>query len=315
MAFVIQIPALLMTIQDLGRFGWEQYGVPPSGPMDWFALCAANRLVGNTADAAGIEFAGSGPVLQVSQDCLIAVTGQGYRLFIQGRNVGLWMAAWVRRGETIQIVEQDSPGWGYISVAGGIQTPLVMGSRSTYIRGRFGGWNGRKLEAGDDLPARQPVAGDYRRAGRRLEARFRPDYNKTSSIPVIPGPQADWFLDEGLQSFWNGNYSVRVDSDRMGYRLEGPEIERNNRSELPSEGMPHGSIQVPLDGQPIVMMSDRPVTGGYPKVGVVARAGLPVLAQAMPGSGLVKFQEVSVPWAQEAYRAMVAGIEEGVEEG
>jgi antagonist of KipI len=179
----------LTTVQDLGRLGHERFGVPQSGAIDWFALWAANRLVGNPSGAAGLEFVLQGPELCPSVDCLAAVSGQGFCLIVGGRRVGAWRCAVVRPGELIQVAAQGTTGWGYLAVSGGIDLPLVMGSRSTYLRGGFGGFSGRALQPGDFLPTHSPQDPDWQHlAGRSLPMRFRIAY---ADQPIIP-PGHSW---------------------------------------------------------------------------------------------------------------------------
>ena len=308
-------PGFLTTIQDIGRTGYLAFGVPPSGAMDWFALHAANRLAGNLPDAAGLEFTLEAPELLAEADCLVAAAGRGFDLWVSGRWVGLWMAAWVRRGEVIQFSVRPEGGWGYLAVAGGIATEPVLGSRATYLRGALGGLDGRALQAGDLLPV-GPVRKDcILRAGAYLSARVQPRYSELVELLAVPGPQAEAFREAGQAVFYASAYQISPASDRVGYRLTGERVTHSAGADLLSEGMAPGSVQVPADGQPIVMMSDRPTTGGYPKIATVGRASLPLLAQCQPGLGRVMFRQVSVQAAQQAYRCLLASIDEGIEYG
>lgn len=316
MSLHVLSPGFLTTIQDPGRFGYQRFGVPPSGAMDWFALHAANHLVGNSPAAAGLEFTLQAPELAAEEDCLVAAAGCGFDLWIAGRWVGLWMAARVRRGEVIQFGARPEGGWGYLSVAGGVDTPLVLGSRSTYLRAGLGGLQGRALAAGDRLPIGALTGGDpFTRVGAYLVPRARPGYGSPVELSVVPGPQDQAFSPHGQAVFFSSTYRVSPTSDRSGYRLTGERITHQNSADLLSEGMAHGAVQVPADGQPIVMMSDRPTTGGYPKIATVARASLPLLAQCQPGSGEVRFRPVSVQDAQAAYRRLLVQVEEGISYG
>jgi antagonist of KipI len=304
----------LTTVQDLGRLEFERFGVPPSGAMDWFALWVANRLVGNPPVAAGLEFLLQGPELRAQEDCLVAVAGKGFSLEIGGRRPGAWRCAVAYAGEVIRVIPAGETGWGYLAVSGGIDVPLVMGSRSTYLPGKFGGFQGRALRTGDRLPILPRDRSLHRElAGRGLPLEHRIQYAVEVSVPAIPGPQLEVFGENGLAAFLAGRYMVRPDSDRMGYRLSGPPVLRRIQGELLSEGIAPGSIQVPPDGQPIVLLSDRPATGGYAKIATVARVGLPLLGQAMPGLGRVRFETVGVIEAQQRYRALVEQIEKGME--
>jgi antagonist of KipI len=307
-------PGVMTTVQDQGRYGYERFGVPPAGAMDWLALYTANRLVGNAATAAGLEFALDPPVLRAAGDCLIALTGCGWRLAVDGRAVGAWRAAVVRNGEEISIEPEERSGWGYLAVSGGIGVPPLMGSRATYLRSGFGGLDGRALREGDVLLVSAFPTRRLRRAGSWLSDDYRPQYASDEVIPVVPGPQEADFGPDGLQKLFAGEYAITAMSDRMGYRLSGPPLVRVGQGELLSQGIAPGSIQIPPDGQPIVLMADRPTAGGYPKIATVTRIGLPLLAQAMPGVGRVRFAPVSVEEAQARLRQMMQRIEVGMEE-
>jgi antagonist of KipI len=297
----------LTTVQDLGRVGMERFGVPAAGGMDWFAMRAANLLVGNPPGAAVLEFAYQGPRLAADRDGLVCVTGGGFHLRIGERGLPGWTAVIVRAGEEITILGDGSGSWGYFAVSGGLAVDAVLGSASTYLRGGFGGLEGRALRAGDGLYSRDEGSGCPELAGSRLPNGMMPKYEQEIEVRCIPGPQNDWMGEAGMQSFTASLYQLSASSDRMGYRLEGKPIPRR-KGDLLSEGMVFGSIQVPPDGQPIVMMADRPATGGYPKIATIIRADLPKVAQLLPGKGQIRFRLVSVAEAQAAYRKMVEGL-------
>lgn len=298
----------LTTVQDLGRVGFERLGVPQAGAMDRFALRAANALVGNPPGAAGLECALGGCRLLAGQELLVAAGGVGFQLWVGGRAIPLWMAAYARPYEEISLVpEGTSPGWGYLAFSGGIGVPLVMGSRSTYLRGGFGGLEGRVLRPGDELPL-GPGPDQNRllaQAGRRLPLDRLPAYGQ-SEIEVVPGPQGSAFQAEARGTFLSAEYEISPTSDRMGYRLTGPALAHSQGADLLSEGLALGSIQVPGNGQPLVLMADRQTTGGYPKIATVASASLPVLVQCLRGR--VRFKEVAPAEAQTRWRALVNGL-------
>ncbi len=330
-------PGFLTTVQDLGRVGYERFGVPVSGAMDRLALMAANALVGNPPGAAGLEAALAGLSLQPGADCLVAATGRGFSLEVGGRALPLWMAAWVREGEVVALHASGEGGWGYLAVSGGIDVPLVMGSRATYLRGGFGGLEGRALAAGDALPLGEPAESHgellqgppglspgelpqgppglsswelYARAGRELPARMRPAYSDTPTLDVLLGPQESFFSPAALETFLSGEYTLTPSCDRMGYRLAGPPVAPAAGAELLSEGIPLGAVQVPADGQPIVLMADRQTAGGYAKIAVVTGASLPLLAQCPPGRGAVRFRAVTVAEAQVRWRNIIRELRE-----
>lgn len=304
----------LATIQDSGRTGWRKFGVPASGAMDAFAFRAANLLAGNDPSAAALEIGLGGIALRALRDCVIAVTGVGYALSVYIWDFPLWSSYYVRGGWTIRLDKLDSGMWAYLAVSGGVQTPPTLGSASTYLRGPFGGLDGRQLQIGDVLRSGVPARPLTDLAARTLPEEARPAYSDNSTLDVILGPQDEYFTDESIEMFLSGEYTVSATSDRMGYRLEGPALTHCGKAELLSEGMTVGAIQVPSGGQPIVMMADSPTTGGYPKIGAVASADLPLLAHCMPGMSKIKFRKTTVAKAQRKYREMMNGLEMIVEE-
>jgi antagonist of KipI len=302
----------LLTLQDQGRLGWRRYGVPASGPMDPFAFAAANMLAGNAPEAAELEIGGGEIALRAASECVIAMAGTGYKLRVNTWEYPLWGSYFVRGGWTLRLERAGFGMRAYLALAGGIEAALVLGSRSTYLRGRFGGLEGRRLEAGDVLKGAMPGYGLIESAGRTLAPEAQPVYAANPTVEITPGPQQAAFTDEGLNTLLSNAYRVGLASDRMGYRLEGPTLKHRRSADLTSEGMAVGSIQVPADGAPIVMMSDCATTGGYPKIGCVIRADLPLLAQCTPGKDQVEFRETTVEAAQEKYRAAVKRIKSGI---
>jgi antagonist of KipI len=292
------------TIQDTGRKGWRQFGIPASGPMDIFAFRAANVLAGNPFDCAVVEIGLGDITLQARRDCVIAVTGVGYKLSVYIWEFPLWGSFFARAGWKIRLGKTDSGMWAYLAVHGGIQTEPVLGSRSTYLRGALGGLDGRLLQAGDVLGS-NVSSPSYELAARTLPEEARPNYEDHPTIDVILGPQMDYFTDESIETFLTSEYSISLTSDRMGYRLEGPPLTHRSQTELISEGMTFGAIQIPPNGKAIVMMADCPTTGGYPKIGTVSSADLPLLAQCAPNKSRIRFRETTVEQAQEKYRELI----------
>jgi antagonist of KipI len=323
-SFKMMETGFLTSVQDLGREGYERFGVPVSGAMDRFALAAANRLVGNPGEAAGLEFFLQGPAQRVVGDCLIAAAGCGLELQVNRRRFPMWMSVYVKHGSLLSLVAaptgtaEPASTWGYLAVSGGINVPQVMGSRSTYLPGGFGGWQGRALLSGDELPVGLAASGGSALralAGRFLPVKFRPAYSDTPQVEVILGPQAQAFSEAGLQALLNSEYKVTTSSNRMGYRLEGAVIEHSAPADILSDGIVFGSVQVPAAGQPIVMMSDHQTTGGYTKITTVVSADLPLVAQCPPETGRIRFRVTSVEQAQARYRGLMAGLLKGIEEG
>jgi antagonist of KipI len=304
----------LATIQDSGRRGWRTFGVPASGAMDAFAFRAANLLAGNDPNTAAVEIGQGDIALRALRDCVVSVAGVGFGLSVYIWDFPLWSSYYVRGGWTIRLTKQDSGMWAYLAVSGGVRTPPLLGSASTYLRGPFGGFDGRQLQAGDVLRSGTPSRSLNNLAARTLPESARPLYGDDPILDIIMGPQEKYFTEESTATFMSHDYTVSPTSDRMGYRLEGEKLVHRNKTELISEGMTMGAIQVPSSGQPIVMMADSPTTGGYPKIGTVASADLPLLAQCVPGKSKIRFRKTTVAKAQKKYRELMSGLERIVEE-
>ncbi len=304
----------LATLQDAGRANWRRFGVPLAGPMDRFAFLAANLLVDNRPEAAAIEFGGGDILLRATRDCAIAVSGAGYQLAVNDWDFGLWGSCFVRASWQVRLTRSGFGMWAYIAASGGFDVPPILGSRSTYLRGRFGGLEGRSLQPGDVLRSAQPARGLRESAARLLREEARPAYGPSPTVDAVLGPQSDRFTPVDLSTFFSSTYKVSASSDRMGYRLEGPPLLGRSDPDLTSEGMAVGSIQVPAGGQPITMMADCATTGGYPKIACVTSAALPLLAQCTPGRDKVRFRQVTVEAAQEQYRALIVRLRQGIME-
>lgn len=295
----------IATLQDSGRRGFNKFGVPASGAMDWFAYQAANSLLNNPPNSAVIELGLGEITLHVLRNTVLAVTGAGYEVENYTWTFPLWTSFYVRAGWTARVKKTSGGNWAYISVAGGFDAPVIMGSRSAYLRGEIGS----ALKTGDVLQAFTPTT-DLLKLAARAHTPLIP-YSQTPILDVIPAPQADWFTPEGIRAFYESEYTLSPSFDRMGYRLEllyppssAGKITQIVKKELISEGMTMGSIQIPADGQPIVMMADAPTTGGYPKIANVTRASLPLLAQCEAGVSRIRFREVTV---EEAQRKTMGG--------
>jgi len=280
--------------------------------MDAFALAAGNRLVGNPAGAAAVEIALGRLALEAQAEAVAVCTGCGYSLWVDEELQPAWTAVRVRRGSCLRLEPQPPGGWGYLAVAGGVDAPLVMGSRSTYLRGQFGGIAGRALQPGDSLPVGVPLPGWRRQEGCTMPAARHPAYSTHPVLRMLLAPDLQVFTPQGVETFLISNYRVDFCSDRMGYRLEGPPVTLASAADILSEGLAVGMVQVPADGQPIVMMSDCQTTGGYARIGSVSRADLPLLAQCPPGAGKVRFRAVTLAEALQAYRQQQLDLEQGV---
>jgi len=304
----------LATIQDSGRIGWRKFGVPTSGAMDTFAFRATNLLAGNDPNCAAIEIGLGDITFRALRDCVVSVAGVGFGLSVYIWDFPLWSSYYIRAGWTIRLTKLDFGMWVYLSMAGGVQTSPLLGFSSTYLRGPFGGLDGRQLQTGDVLKSGTPFRSLNDLAARTLPEAARPLYSDDPTLDVIMGPQENYFTEESIETFFSSEYTVSRTSDRMGYRLEGAPLTHRSKTELISEGMTMGAVQVPLSGQPIVMMADSPTTGGYPKIGSVSSADLPLLAQCVPGKSKIRFRRTTIAKAQKKYHKLMSGLERIVEE-
>lgn len=293
----------MTTVQDLGRWQALRYGVPISGAMDRFALMAANHLVGNDWDAAGLEFYAEGPLMTADRDLVLAGAGCGYRLIAGTCSYPLWMAVYVHRGEIFGLRSQNSSRWGYLAVSGGVNVHPVMGSRSTYLRIGLGGLEGRVLRFGDHLPLGMvpPGVSLRARAGWSLPRALVPQYNDRIQVEIIPATEYEKFGVGERERFLHSTYQISEQADRMGYRLRGGQIHFSAAGGLLSEGVVPGTLQIPADGQPVVLLSDAQTTGGYAKLGVIASADLGRFVQCPIGSGEVSFSVTAVTLARERW--------------
>jgi biotin-dependent carboxylase-like uncharacterized protein len=287
-------------VMDQGRFGYGALGVPAGGAADPAALAAANRLVGNEKDAAGLEITLSGPALLFPAGGVVALTGARFAVTRSGGAPVAWNTTLVlAAGETLTLERAEAGCRCWLAVRGGLALPPVMGSRSTFLPASFGGFHGRALQKGDCLPGSSEGGEVLLRAHPpACPAGAYPEGNKC--LRVVSGPQAGQFDDAGLAAFFSGLYRVEAASDRRGVRLRGPAALRR-RLELLSQGVLPGAIQVPPDGQPIILGWDGPVTGGYPVIAGVIAADWPRLAQLQPGDA-VRFETTTVEAAQALAR-------------
>jgi antagonist of KipI len=310
MSLEIVRAGLFTTVQDLGRPGHGALGIPASGAMDGPALRVANRLVGNPEHAAALEFTLAGPEIRFARDHWAAIVGSRFEAALDERSVPHAESFPVGRGQTLKIGRTLEGARGYLAVSGGIDVPPLLGSRSTFAAGGFGGLEGRPLRSGDRLPT-GAVASEPRR--RRLAREVLPAYVEGAVLRAIPGPQGEAFTPRGLEAFFGSGFRVSPRSDRMGLRLEGPTVEQARGADLLPEGTAPGAVQVPADGRPIVLGVDRPTTGGYVKIATVISADLPRLGQAKPGDRL-HFLPVSVDEARALYRTLEERVRSAIED-
>jgi biotin-dependent carboxylase-like uncharacterized protein len=294
-------PGLLTTVQDLGRIGCQKYGVPSSGAMDQTALRAANLLVGNEEGAAGLEATGEGPALRVLADSVVAIVGPDMETLIDGRPIECGVATEIRSGQLLEFGRARRGLRAYLAVAGGIDVPLMLGSRSTCLPAGFGGFHGRSLRRGDILAVGAVWTRLLGIKGRRLPVGWLGSPGEALTLRVTLGPQDDRFTPEGIRTFLTGTYRLMPEMDRMGVRLQGPPILHRSGADVLSDSIPLGAIQVPADGQPIILLADRQTTGGYAKIAVVLKEDVYRLAQTTPGQ-VVRFLQTSVEEAQASLR-------------
>ncbi len=292
-------PGLLTTIQDLGRYGFQQYGIVASGVMDPFSMQIANLLVGNRKEEAVLEITMTGPTLEALDDILVAICGGNLSPTVDGQEIKMWKSFLMTKGQLLSFSSPQNGARAYLSVGGGFDIPYVLGSKSTYLKGKIGGYKGRALQKEDILYGEGFV--NRKLAGRKLKDEEIPKYSNKVNIRVILGPHIDYFTKEGVNVFLSSVYTVTQQSDRMGYRLTGPKIEHKDTADIISDAIPFGGIQVPANGEPIILMADRQTTGGYTRIGTVVSVDIPLLGQILPGHQ-VSFSSITVENAQEEYR-------------
>ncbi|MDP6402083.1 MAG: biotin-dependent carboxyltransferase family protein [SAR202 cluster bacterium] len=299
----IKEPGLLTTVQDLGRYGYQRFGVPVSGAMDTFSLKTGNLLLGNDEGAAGLEMTVLGPRVRFLAETWIAITGANLSPALDGEPIPRWTAVKVPADCDLSFQGASDGMRSYLAVAGGIDVPVIMGSRSTYVKAALGGLEGRALKAGDVLRVLEP---GFEPVERGLpEHLSAPVYGHNHEIRVVLGPQDRAFTADGTKTFLGSVYTVSIQSDRMGYRLEGPAIESADGPDIVSDGIPFGAVQIPGDGRPIILLADRGTTGGYAKIATVVSSDLGRLSQAMPGD-TITFKNVTV---EESHRLLREQVE------
>jgi antagonist of KipI len=298
MITVTRAPAWL-AVQDLGWTARRAIGLPQGGAIDRHALAVANLVAGNTAGAAALEWALGPGVIRFEAPARFALSGTDTEATLAGEPVPMHTTVTARPGEQLEIGEMKGGRFLYIAIDGGIDVPPVLGARSTYLRGRFGGLHGRLVRTEDYLRVGAPEFPSPP-VGFQAPAELRLDYSR-HVLRVTPGPQADLFAGEERERLVEGEWVVAAASDRMGYRLKGGEIRAGVTASAASDPTCPGAVQVPDGGGPIVLMADGPTVGGYPKIAVICDADLPLLAQRQPGDR-VTFQWITVGEAQRLYR-------------
>ena len=288
---------LLTTVQDTGRWGLQALGVPPAGPMDPWSHRMANALVGNAGEAATLEVTLKGPELAFEDERIVAVAGAAFAIDVDGQGQSPNTAFIVPAGARLRVGARRIGARGYVAVAGGFAVPKVLGSRSTHLVSRLGGVEGRALAAGDSLPLGPPGGP---RPGRRGEADL-PESDRPTQIRVLPGPHQDRFAADALVLLQSSPYTLGNDSDRMGFRLNGPRLAHANGADIISDATPLGVLQVPASGRPVLLMADRQTTGGYAILATVITADIGLAGQLVPGDQ-IQFEACTM---QEAMAALI----------
>ncbi|WP_106496606.1 biotin-dependent carboxyltransferase family protein [Lentibacillus sp. Marseille-P4043] len=288
--FKIHKPGVLTTFQDMGRTGYQRFGVPVSGAMDTFALQIANILIGNPRDDACLEVTLIGPELEACQQVTLAITGADLQPMVNGRSVPMWKSFYMKKGDCLTFGRHQSGVRSYIAVAGGFEVPINFESKSTDSNSGFG----EILKKGETIDGYHTI----NRPGIGLANHSIPLYKKSIDVAVIEGPHSDYFTERDRKIFFQTAYTVGANSNRMGYCLQAKNAKIEPLGEIWSDATPFGGIQIPPNGQPIILMADRQTTGGYPRIGTVISCDLPKVAQ-LPPQGTIRFHSISVAKAQQ----------------
>ena len=295
---------MLTTVQDLGRWGHQASGVPVAGPMDAYSHRLANRLVFNDDSAATLEVTLVGPEIEAAGDVLCAIAGAQFEVSAGGAPVPPGRAFELKHGSRLRFVRRVAGARAFLAVRGGFDVPRVLGSRATSLVSRIGPFGGRALAAGDVLP----VGAASPRADRTAAALPLTLPQGGTRLRAIPGPHDRMFTAEALRRFFSARFTVTTASNRMGYRLDGPDVMHAGSADILSDATPIGSVQVPRSGQPILLMADRQTTGGYPKIATVITADLPMAGQLAPGDW-VRFASCTRAEALDALTRMERRLE------
>jgi antagonist of KipI len=303
-------PGLLTTIQDLGRYGFQKYGVTPSGAMDSYSIRAANLLVGNKEDEGALEITLIGPSLLFEKDMLIAITGGDLFPVIDDQKAAMWRPILVRKGSILTFQSPLKGCRAYVAFAGGFAVPKVMGGKSTFLRAGIGGFHGRALQKKDIIALNE--MNEFSQTIFKKLDKMKNSLNwsvnhhnlinlkQTQTIRVTKGTEFDRFDQNSQINLFNQPFTLTTQSDRMGFRLDGPALTLAEKFELLSGGVAHGTIQVPPNGKPIILMADRQTTGGYPKIAQIITADLPSAAQLQP-TAKIHFKLISHEEAEDEF--------------
>jgi biotin-dependent carboxylase-like uncharacterized protein len=303
-------PGFNSTIQDMGRHGYYHLGVPPCGAADKLSFQIGNILIGNPVYFAGLEFALLGPSLEFQKTTVISITGAPAEVFVNANPIPMWRAVKVKKGDCLTFKPLGKPYgvFTYLCVSGGIQTPEMLGSRSTYTLSDFGGLLSRKIEADDLIEIGEPLPGAFNHDGNRVDASQIPHFSDRVSAHVVMGIGSERVSDEGIAKFLNNDWEVKLESNRVAYRLKGEKILYNENEPLFGSGnsagsvvdfaYPIGAVLVPNIEEIIILLNDATVGGGFVTIGTIISTDLRAIAQARPGA-LVRFHAVTVHQATD----------------
>lgn len=288
----VKNPGMFSTIQGLGRYGYSHLGISVSGAADRLSLRVANLLVGNDENAPALEMALLGATLEFVEPRIVALTGADCDAKVGTSLLRLGEAVEVPAGGVLKCGGMKTGARCYLAVQGGFDVPMVMGSAATDVRGGFGGFEGRRLKAGDVVPVRGFASARVR----RLKPGALDAVSRHGTVRLTRGAQQEWFGPDAFEALFSSPYSISDQSDRTGLRLKGQPLQPSETSQLLTDGIPLGAMQVPQDGKPIILFVDQQTTGGYPKIANVIMADMHHVGQLRPHED-VRFQEVSIPQA------------------
>lgn len=288
---------LLTTVQDLGRYGYQKSGIIVSGAMDTLALRIGNLLLGNKEEEAGLEITLLGPSLNFEIEQVIAITGADLSPTVDGQPVPMWRSVSIPKGAQLSFGKPIKGCRAYLCVKGGFKIESQLGSLSTYLQAKIGGWQGRALKPGDLIPFNSAHTVDSRKQNWSVPLKLYPDLSERK-VRIVKGPEFELFTLQSIEDFLNTPYLISKETNRMGYKLEGKSLSLSTPKEMLSTAVTFGTIQVPVQGQPIILMADHQTTGGYPRIGQVITADLTMLAQLQTGDH-IHFQVITLQEAQE----------------
>lgn len=297
---IINNGGILTTVQDYGRIGYQKFGITPAGVMDEYSYELANALVGNERGEAVLEITYFGPIITFEEDIVIALTGGEVEAKVDGQIINMNESILIKAGSQLSVGKIKNGVRTYLAFGGAIDVEKVNNSKSTLIKSSIGGFKRRALKAKDEINI---LVNKNAKEGNKLEEKYIPKISKFNVLRVVLGPQDDYFTEKGIHDFFrSGGYTVSKNADRMGIRLEGKSLETKNGSDIISDSTVKGSIQVPTDGKPIVLLADRQTTGGYTKIGTLIKEDISKLAQMSPGNKLC-FQKIDLDETLELYNS------------